>query len=278
MKRGGSVRDQKQNKLNEERLEKERMRMKVANDNAKIWFGEIKKMLEQEDTELILDGLTNVAIAKSAAKDKKLIRILYSKWMQKKGREIHMNDMRVEKSDFVAFIKMFKDISIQQNVIDDMFLTFAKRLGQPKPEPQALKRGQTLNATDGKLGSTLGNSLGKSQTLKGVSKGLGVSPGNHQRQPSLNLDDKDEVPAEIIKVDLSAVDSSFEKFYKTEESLSGFLNIKVIKQKFADFRKKLDVWKKVGRQRRKNKTNFKNRSAALIAAFKKAKQDFTYDN
>ena len=92
------------------------------------------------------------------------------------------------------------------------------------------------------------------------------------------MDDKDEVPAEIIKVDLSAVDSSFEKFYKTEESLSGFLNIKVIKQKFADFRKKLDVWKKVGRQRRKNKTNFKNRSAALIAAFKKAKQDFTYDN
>ena len=115
--------------------------MKVANDNAKIWFGEIKKMLEQEDTEPILDGLTNVAIAKSAAKDKKLIRILYSKWMQKKGREIHMNDMRVDRSDFVAFIKMFKDISIQQNIIDDMFLTFAKRLGQAKPEPLALKRG-----------------------------------------------------------------------------------------------------------------------------------------
>ena len=81
-----------------------------------------------------------------------------------------------------------------------------------------------------------------------------------------------------MKCDLSVVDSAFDKFYKTEESLSGFLNIKVIKQKFADFRKKLDVWKKVGRQRTRNKKNFKKHTKGLIAAFKKAKTDFTYDN
>ena len=48
-KRAGSVRDQKLNKLNEERLEKERARMKVAYDHAKMWFGEIKKALEKDE-------------------------------------------------------------------------------------------------------------------------------------------------------------------------------------------------------------------------------------
>ena len=62
-KRGGSMRDQKMNKLNEERLEKERQRMKIANDNAKIWFGEIKRLLEQDDNEMFIDGV-QVGLAK----------------------------------------------------------------------------------------------------------------------------------------------------------------------------------------------------------------------
>ena len=153
-----------------------------------------------------------------------------------------------------------------------MFLTFAKKLGQPIVK--------ALEATDkdNKLGSTLGSSLGKN--MKGVNKGLGVSPKNHSRQPSLFVDGPEDAPAEIIKFDLAVVDNLFDKFYKTEESLSGFLNIKVIKQKFTDFRKKIDVWKKGGtvRQRNRNKKNFTKNSSALIASFKKAKGDFTYDN
>ena len=74
-------------------------------------------------------------------------------------------------------MKLFKEVSFTDGVIGDMFLNFAKKL-VPAPNPQ-LKRGETLQATDDKLGSTLGNSLGRSQNLKGVSKGLGVSPGNH---------------------------------------------------------------------------------------------------
>ena len=51
--------------------------MKVANDNAKVWFGEMKRLLEQDDTESFLDGVCSVSTAKNAAKNKKLIRTIY---------------------------------------------------------------------------------------------------------------------------------------------------------------------------------------------------------
>ena len=72
------------------------------------------------------------------------------------------------------------------------------------------------------------NTYGKTQTFKSISESIIES----------------EEEKEIIKLDLSVLDNAFDKFYKTEESLSGYLNIKVIKSKFADFKKKLEVWKK----------------------------------
>jgi hypothetical protein len=40
------------------------------------------------------------------------------------------------------------------------------------------------------------------------------------------------------------LDNNFDKWFKEEESLSGVLNMKVIKQKNIDFRLKSDAWKK----------------------------------
>ena len=42
-----------------------------------------------------------------------------------------MNDMRVEQKEFKDIIKLFKDVSITDSIMVDMFLTFAKKLGQP---------------------------------------------------------------------------------------------------------------------------------------------------
>lgn len=71
--------------------------MKIANDNAKIWFGEIKKLLEKEDTEWFPNDLLQVGIAKMEAKNKKLIRKIHCKLQEKKGTLVNMNDTRVEK-------------------------------------------------------------------------------------------------------------------------------------------------------------------------------------
>ena len=161
-----------------------------------------------------------------------------------------------------------------------MFLTFAKKLGQAAPPPDFNRSG----TMDPRLGGSLNSSLGKSQNLKGISKGLGMTPnkGHSRKQSAANaLDssmDQSEAPPEIIKCDLAHIDNLFGKFYKTEESLSGFLNVKNIKQKFADFRLKLDVWKKRSKNRNRTKRNYKKYTEKLLEAFKKAKIDFTYDH
>lgn len=114
--------------------------MKVANDNAKVWFGEIKKILEKEDTEWLPNDLLQVGVAKLEAKNKKLIRKIYCKLQESKGNSVSIVDTRVEKKQFVELVKLFlsKDVNIQDGIIHDMFLTFAKKLGQATPSPSAL--------------------------------------------------------------------------------------------------------------------------------------------
>jgi len=188
-----------------------------------------------------------------------------------------MNDMRVVKNDFAGLVRLFGEVKILDNIMNDMFLTYARKLGQAAPVD--LHRAQTVNPTVDKLESSQGSLLGRSLNSKGVSKGLGVSPAGHLRQASFVGDEMDDDgPAEITKCDLAVVDSMFDKFWRTEESLSGFLNVKMIKQKFADFRQKLEVWKNRDRARKRNKRNFKKYTKNLLAAFKKAKTDFTMDN
>ena len=88
----------------------------------------------------------------------------------------------------------------------------------------------------------------------------------------------DDGPTEIIKCDLNSIDNLFFTFYNNENSLSGLVNVKAIKQKFGEFRQKLDVWKNRDRARKRNKRNFKKYTKNLLAAFKKAKADFTQGN
>ena len=48
-----------------------------------------------------------------------------------KKRELGLNDHRVEKQKFINLIRIVKEPVISNNVLDDMFLTYAKKLGQP---------------------------------------------------------------------------------------------------------------------------------------------------
>ena len=44
-----------------------------------------------------------------------------------------MNDMRVVKNDFTGLVRLFGEVKILDNVMNDMFLTYARKLGQAAP-------------------------------------------------------------------------------------------------------------------------------------------------
>ena len=63
-------------------------------------------------------------------------------------------------------IKLVKEVQISDSVIGDMFLTFAKKLGQPAPVRKPAEKDQKLNNTLGRslnFNSTLGRSIPKRQ-------------------------------------------------------------------------------------------------------------------
>lgn len=73
------------------------------------------------------------------------------------------------------------------------------------------------------------------------------------------------------------MDNIFDKWFKEEESLSGVLNMKLIKQKNADFRVKLDVWKKRADERKRNQKRQFNHGKKIRTAFEKYQDDFNME-
>jgi hypothetical protein len=56
-----------------------------------------------------------------------------------------------------------------------------------------------------------------------------------------------------VKLDLAILDKKYDEWLREDESLSGFLNMKFIKQKNTEFRQKLEAWKKRGDERKRIK-------------------------
>lgn len=76
---------------------------------------------------------------------------------------------------------------------------------------------------------------------------------------------------------MSIVDIQYNKWFKKEESLSGVLNMKVIKQKNVDFRLKLDSWKKrIDERKRLYKRAF-DHSKKLRESLKRFRHDFNIE-
>ena len=55
------------------------------------------------------------------------------------------------------------------------------------------------------------------------------------------FDDKENKTDE--RMDIMVLENHFEKWFREEDSLQAFLNPKVAKQRFADFKTKIEVWK-----------------------------------
>ena len=54
-----------------------------------------------------------------------------------------------------------------------------------------------------------------------------------------------------LRLDLRTVDSMLEKWYREEETLSGVLNMKLIKQRNQELRSKIEAWKKRADERKR---------------------------
>lgn len=69
------------------------------------------------------------------------------------------------------------------------------------------------------------------------------------------FDDKENKTEE--RMDVMVLENHFEKWFREEDSLQAFLNPKVAKQRFADFKTKIEVWKSRQKQRLRVKRAYK---------------------
>lgn len=88
---------------------------------------------------------------------------------------------------------------------------------------------------------------------------------------------KSDADLRDLKLDLAIVDNMFDKWYKEEESLSGVLNMKIVKQKNNDIRLKLDVWKKRLDERKRLKKRTFEQGKKLREVFNKFSNDFNIE-
>ena len=91
----------------------------------------------------------------------------------------------------------------------------------------------------------------------------------HKKKKDLNSTDL-SISSNEIRMDVSLLDSQFDKFLLDQESLNGVLNSKVTKQKNAEFRLKIEAWKKRVIKRKKTKL----RTIELYQAIQKDFQKF----
>lgn len=90
----------------------------------------------------------------------------------------------------------------------------------------------------------------------------------------------DEAPTNhpIERLDITVLENNFEKWFREEDSLQAFLNPKVAKQRFQDFKTKVEVWKSREKQRARVKKSYKKHTQKLRSTLIEKAKRFTIDN
>jgi hypothetical protein len=83
--------------------------------------------------------------------------------------------------------------------------------------------------------------------------------------------------ADNVKLDLTIVDGLYDKWAAEDDSLSGVLNVKLTKQKNADFRLKLDSWKNRKTERKNLKKRWFEQGKGIRKSFEESKSLFNMD-
>lgn len=175
------------------------------------------------------------------------MRFLFKEVLENIDRAFYDHN-QLSKEDFNKFVKGFKK-ELLESELYDMFLVLAKKL----PQSQRPKTEQ-----------------GKTQSKR-------FNPNNFKNTGDKN-DSEEDKKKEEVRLDIKFITEKWEKFKKDEDTTSGALNVTKIKQRFADFRKKIDVWKERIAFRNRIKRNFtKQKSSIRERLIKASTVEFTYD-
>ena len=79
---------------------------------------------------------------------------------------------------------------------------------------------------------------------------------------------------EVDYLEVSKLQEKFDSFCKTSESMTSLLNVKAIKQRFADFQMKLKQWRLRDKQRKRLKKQFTRNVTKLTDVMKYALSTF----
>jgi len=239
-----SLKQDKMAKETAKKMDNEMRKLKKADKNVKDFYIDLKRDIidKTNEEDFIREGSSvKVKEAKQEAKGgtKQFIRFLYTRSF---GKGLH-ETRSVLKEDFIKFIKLFKQ-TLTEGDISDMYFYLGKKLSplQHQDKSDSLTR-------------SFGKDKKKSPGLTGLS----------------------DQELRDWKLDLAMMDIDFFQWFQKEESLSGVLNIKVIKAKNADLRMKLEVWKKREEERRRVKRRAFEHGKKLREVFEKSSNDINIE-
>ena len=106
---------------------------------------------------------------------------------------------------------------------------------------------------------------GARKSLKGVT--------NEASTPKEDM----ESSAREVRLDITVLDSIFDKWFKDQEAVSGVLNVKVTRNKNIEFKRTIDSWKRREKERARHKKRHFERGKQLRAAFEKYQDYFDID-
>lgn len=105
-----------------------------------------------------------------------------------------------------------------------------------------------------------------------------MSFNNPQKKNQDLEEDLDPESKTEPKLDVRVLQERYEKFKKDQEALSTVVNIKTIRQRYGDFRKKLDVWKERVNFRKRFKRTYLRNKASIREKFDKALHEFSMES
>lgn len=176
-------------------------------------------------------------------KNKRFMSFLYSTFMSFQKDYSKFEASLVRKDSFVSFVKQFvKDMS--EVAATDMFMHLAgrlKQLSQMLNNPLSSFKG-TDDFNESGMGSHLDNSNADlHQSFISNMQSIKISTYNMTAQEMADL-----------AVNPWELDKLYENWAEKDESLADVMNVKIIRQKNADFRLKVETWQSRKKERKAN--------------------------
>mmetsp|Transcript_13206 Transcript_13206/g.20584 ORF Transcript_13206/g.20584 Transcript_13206/m.20584 type:complete len:571 (+) Transcript_13206:73-1785(+) len=239
------------------------LKIKRADKNIKLLFGELKKILDKPDDDIIFIEAPTVKVesAKYAEKQGKFVSFVYSAFADM--RQDGGSSGRVNKNQFMNFLRFFmKDLNDVQAA--DIFMSLTRRL-QHLLLQCSPSHSRTMNE-DSLLSPNASDNTDLRESLGGSIHGLKISTYGLSSSEMMDL-----------KLDFSILDTQYAKWADEDESLSGVLNLKLTKLRNAEFRTKIDSWKNREKERKATKKRNFDHGKLLREVMEKSLENFNLD-